>query len=51
MNFEETKILVERITQGQKEIGQKVMAERGAALKTHLTNWFNQRWTAKKCLC
>lgn len=47
MNFEETKILVERITQGQKEIGQKAMAARGAALKTHLTNWFNQRWTAK----
>ena len=47
MNFEEINLIIEGVSKAQKEAGQRAMVAQNNQLKTQLTNWFNDRWSAK----
>ena len=47
MNFEEINLIIEGVSKSQKEAGQRAMAAQNATIKSQLTAWFNDRWSAK----
>ena len=47
MKFEEINLIIEGVSKSQKEAGQREMVVQNNQLKTQLTNWFNDRWSAK----
>jgi hypothetical protein len=47
MKFEEINLIIEGVSKSQKEAGQIAMAVKNATIKSQLTAWFNDRWSAK----